>query len=86
MREIVRAALPLGEGIVLDPFMGGGSTIAAAFAVGYASIGIENDPAFFAMAKEAIPKLTALVPNGQPKEQTSRFLKGAASIQATLFD
>lgn len=30
MRQIVRAALPLGEGTVLDPFMGGGSTIAAA--------------------------------------------------------
>ena len=86
IREIVRAALPLGEGIILDPFMGGGSTVAAAFAVGYASIGIENDPAFFAMAKEAIPKLAALVPNGQLKEQTSRFQKGAASIQATLFD
>jgi site-specific DNA-methyltransferase (adenine-specific) len=38
MRQIVRAALPLGEGIVLDPFMGGGSTIAAAHAVGYGSI------------------------------------------------
>ena len=29
MRQVVRAALPLGEGVVLDPFMGGGSTIAA---------------------------------------------------------
>ena len=39
MRQIVRASLPLGNGIVLDPFMGGGSTIAAAIAVGYESIG-----------------------------------------------
>jgi DNA modification methylase len=30
MRQIVRASLPLGSGIVLDPFMGAGSTIAAA--------------------------------------------------------
>src|SRR6266567_2772613 len=41
MRQIVRASLPLGEGVVLDPFTGGGSTIAAAIAVGYQSIGIE---------------------------------------------
>ena len=35
MRIIVRALLPLGEGRVLDPFMGSGSTIAAAKAVCY---------------------------------------------------
>lgn len=86
MREIVRAALPLGEGVILDPFMGGGSTVAAAFVVGYASIGIENDPQFFAVAKEAIPKLAALEPNGQPKERSSCFPRGTASIQPTLFD
>ena len=60
MRRVVRAALPLGEGTVLDPFMGGGSTIAAACAVGYDSIGIESDPEFFDMAKAAIPKLAKL--------------------------
>jgi len=63
MRQIVRAALPLGEGVILDPFMGGGSTIAAACAVGYKSIGIEHDPEFFAMAKQAIPRLAGLVLN-----------------------
>ena len=57
MRQIVRAALPLGEGIVLDPFMGGGSTIAAACAVGYRSIGIETDREYYNMAVQAIPKL-----------------------------
>src|SRR5206468_10908657 len=49
MRQVVRAALPLVEGIVLDPFMGGGSTIAAACAVGYRSIGIESDPEYYQM-------------------------------------
>ena len=53
----MRASLPLGVGTVLDPFMGGGSTIAAALAVGYESIGIENDPLFYRMAERAIPKL-----------------------------
>ena len=42
--------MPLGKGIVLDPFMGGGSTIAAAVSVGYESIGPEHDPAFFERA------------------------------------
>lgn len=67
MRQIVRASLPLDAGVVLDPFMGGGSTIAAAIAVGYESIGIESDPLFFKMATEAIPKLAALTINGNGK-------------------
>jgi site-specific DNA-methyltransferase (adenine-specific) len=61
MRQVVRAALPLGEGVVLDPFMGAGSTIAAATAIGYESIGIELDPAYFAIAQKAIPALAQLV-------------------------
>ena len=85
MRQIVRAALPLGEGVVLDPFMGGGSTIAAACAVGYVSIGIESDPAFFSIARAAIPKLAALVPNGQSKNRSSRPLQNAKSAQPSLF-
>ena len=60
MRKIVRASLPLGQGIVLDPFMGGGSTVAAALAVGYESIGIESDIEFFEKAKGAIPRLASL--------------------------
>ncbi|MFY9905780.1 MAG: DNA methyltransferase [Terriglobales bacterium] len=61
MRQIVRACLPLGKGIVLDPFMGGGSTIAAAVAVGYQSVGIEIDHQFFDIAAEAIPGLAAFL-------------------------
>lgn len=57
MRQLVRAALPLGEGIVLDPFMGAGSTIAAAQHIGYQSIGLELDPEYFRIAQTAIPKL-----------------------------
>ncbi len=57
MRQVVRAALPLGEGIVLDPFMGAGSTIAAATAVGYRSIGVERDPTYFRIAENAISAL-----------------------------
>lgn len=66
LRTLVRAALPLGEGVILDPFAGAGSTLAAAEAVGYRSVGIEKDPLYFEMAKAAIPKLTDYAPtNGQ---------------------
>ena len=33
MRQVVHAALPLGEGVILDPFAGAGSTLAPAEAV-----------------------------------------------------
>lgn len=64
MCQIVRAALPLGEGTVLDPFMGGGSTIAACIALGYKGIGIELDPGYFDIAKAAIPALAGLRSKG----------------------
>ena len=60
MRQLVRAVLPLGEGLVLDPFMGAGSTLAAANFVGYDSIGIEQDAEFFELAKNSIPSLASL--------------------------
>lgn len=64
LRRVVRAVLPLGEGVVLDPFAGSGSTLAAAEAVGYRSIGIERDPTYFSLACSAIPRLTALEVGG----------------------
>ena len=60
LRQVVRAALPLGEGIILDPFAGSGSTLAAANAVGYASVGIESDPKYVKIASKAIAKLGSL--------------------------
>ena len=59
LRTLVRGALPLGEGMILDPFCGAGSTLAAAEAVGYSSIGVEKDPYYFEMACRAAPKLAA---------------------------
>ncbi|MBM4020226.1 MAG: site-specific DNA-methyltransferase [Planctomycetes bacterium] len=60
VRQIVRAALPLGEGVILDPFMGSGSTVAAARACGLESIGLEASAEYFQMAKKAIPALARL--------------------------
>jgi DNA modification methylase len=62
LRQIVRAALPLGEGTILDPLMGSGSTIAAAAAQGVESIGVEISREYFAMAITAIPGLAAFTP------------------------
>lgn len=59
LRQIVRAALPLGIGIVYDPFAGSGSTLAAAEAVGLRSIGTDRDPEYFGMAQRAFPQLAA---------------------------
>jgi DNA modification methylase len=82
MRQIVRASLPLGTGIVLDPFMGGGSTIAAAISVQYESIGVELDPGFFQAAAEAIPKLAAL--NGNARANNKRGTSVADGRQRNL--
>jgi DNA modification methylase len=60
LRQLIRAALPLGEGVILDPFAGAGSTLAACAAVGYQSVGVEKDLEYFKIAREAIPGLAAL--------------------------
>lgn len=69
MRQVVYAALPLGKGVIADPFMGSGSTIAAAEAVGLQAIGAERYLDYFNMATDVIPKLAAL---GEKKEAPPR--------------
>lgn len=60
LRKLVRGVLPLGEGVIVDTFAGAGSTLAAAEAVGYRSIGIEKDKLYFKKAVKAIPRLNRL--------------------------
>jgi DNA modification methylase len=60
MRKLLRAALPLGIGIIYDPFAGSGSTLAAGQAVGYRAIGTDSDREYFAMAKAAFYGLSSL--------------------------
>lgn len=60
LRQLVRGALPLGEGVVVDPFAGSGSTLAAAEAVGYESVGVEVDRRYFDMGVKGIQPLSEL--------------------------
>ena len=88
MRQLVRASLPLGEGLVLDPFMGSGSTIAAAIAVGYHSIGVESDPTFFEVSVRAVPALARLSVNGTTrviKTNDDKSLNGRGKLQLGFF-
>jgi len=66
LRQIVFASLPLGDGIVVDPFMGSGSTVAAAESIGYSCIGIERHLEYYELANGAIPNLA------QPSEFESQ--------------
>lgn len=81
MRILVRTLLPVGEGMVLDPFAGSGSTLAAAEAIGIESAGVEMDAHYHAQALEVIPRLARLYPHfrGQsldmPAEPDSQRLR-----------
>lgn len=60
MRLVVYAALPLGTGVIADPFMGAGSTIAAAEATCVTAVGVERNAGYFNLAATAIPRLRAI--------------------------
>lgn len=81
LRRIIRASLPLGHGAVLDPFAGSGSTLAAANAIGYPSIGIESDPEYVKVALTAVAKLGSLefIDPAFPQFQYSLPVQGGSS-------
>jgi len=89
LRQLVWGALPMQTGTILDPFMGSGSTIAAATALRFDSVGIESDKHFYEMALSAVPQLSRVKvqwesfegPNGnsvRPKPQKT-------AVEPTLF-
>jgi site-specific DNA-methyltransferase (adenine-specific) len=62
MRQLVRCC-PEG-GLVLDPFMGSGTTGVAALAAGRRFVGCEVSPEYFAMARWRLGRKKALSPAG----------------------
>ncbi|MCC6968596.1 MAG: site-specific DNA-methyltransferase [Phycisphaerales bacterium] len=63
LRQVVRAVLPLGKGVVLDPFAGSGSTLAACENLGYSGIGIERSHKYATVATKAILPLSRFETN-----------------------
>lgn len=72
MRQLVRAALPLGRGLVVDPFAGGGSTLGAARALGLDCAGAEIDPAWHEALPAAVQALASLRVECQRRPAVSR--------------
>ncbi|MBU4273485.1 MAG: site-specific DNA-methyltransferase [Planctomycetes bacterium] len=60
LRRIVYVSLPLATGVVADPFMGSGATIAATEAIGLCGVGVERHQDYYDMARVAIPRLKRL--------------------------
>jgi adenine specific DNA methylase Mod len=58
MRHIVQLASPAG-GIVLDPFMGSGTTGVACVRTGRKFIGVEIEPKYYAIARRRIEEAYA---------------------------
>lgn len=75
MRRLAWASLPLGTGTIVDPFMGSGSTIAAAEAVGVEAIGVERNRHYYDLAIQAIPLLRDLE---KPTKRTVEIAAGPA--------
>lgn len=93
LRILARSLLPVGQGRILEPFAGSGSTIAACEAIGYESAGIEVDDEYFAALPANISTLSALYPHfkGQSLDITdgeavkAPKLRHSGAVQPVLF-
>jgi DNA modification methylase len=63
-RTPILAGCPRG-GVVLDPFMGSGTTLAVAAQEGREGIGIELNPAYVALARERIGNAQLRIPTSE---------------------
>jgi site-specific DNA-methyltransferase (adenine-specific) len=81
MRYLCRLVTPPG-GIVLDPFMGSGSTGKAAILEGFQFIGIEREAEYLAIAEARISHASGL---SQPPQRPTRQPAPACPGQLALF-
>jgi site-specific DNA-methyltransferase (adenine-specific) len=81
MRYLCRLVTPPG-GIVLDPFMGSGSTGKAAILEGFQFIGIEREAEYLAIAEARISHASGL---SQPPQRPTRQPAPACPSQLALF-
>jgi site-specific DNA-methyltransferase (adenine-specific) len=68
LRKLVYASLPLGRGVICDPFMGSGSTLAAALALGLPCVGVERHDDYYELSVTAIPKLARIASDSWQKK------------------
>ena len=52
MEYLIKLVMPPGDGLLLDPFAGSGTTILAAQNLGFKAIGIEKDPGYCEIARK----------------------------------
>lgn len=71
VRQIVRASLPLGIGIIYDPFAGSASTLAAAEALSYRAIGTDRDEQYLQMGRRAFAALVTLSFSANTRQRTA---------------
>jgi site-specific DNA-methyltransferase (adenine-specific) len=84
MRYLCRLVTPPG-GVVLDPFMGSGSTGKAAMLEGFRFVGIEREAEYLAIARARIEAATTPEPKAEkPAAQTPKP-KPATNGQNDLF-
>jgi site-specific DNA-methyltransferase (adenine-specific) len=79
MRYLCRLVTPAG-GIVLDPFMGSGSTGKAAVLEGFRFIGIERDPEYIDIARARIAH--AEVARAEATSQSDLFLHAQSGTES----
>ncbi len=72
LRQLVYAVLPLGEGIILDPFMGSGTTVLVANRMKRHSIGIDLVPEYYDMVKEQVKPVELYLLETTVKYETTK--------------
>ena len=81
MRYLCRLVTPPG-GVVLDPFMGSGSTGKAAALEGFRFVGIERDPAYMEIARQ---RIAAVSPEPSEDKPTPSAAPAKTKDQLSLF-